>query len=148
MRRRKKIKEQRRKELRFNQSWIPPQHLPFFGSASPRKIPHWFGCRQEIPPARAPLLLWVLTWGVTSPYLPSLSAMLHSHTHNKQGATPCQSFSNGNIFATNAFVASRIDLLIHCCLIVRNAQLKDANGVNVVAGTWTGAMFPISIKIS
>lgn len=51
-------------------------------------------------------------------------------------------------FATNAFVASRIDLLIHCCLIVQNAQLKDANGANIVAGTGTGAVFPISVKIS
>lgn len=84
MRKRKKnIKEQRRKDLRFNQTWTPPQHFPFFGSASPRKIPHWFGCRQEIPAARAPLLLWLLTWGVTSPISPQSSCYV-ALTHTQR----------------------------------------------------------------
>lgn len=56
--------------------------------------------------------------------------------------------ANGNIIVTSAFVTSWIDLLIHCILILQNTQLKDATGMNIVAGTWTGTAFPVSFKIS
>ena len=38
-----------------------------------------------------------------------------------------------NIIVRSAFVTSWTDLLIHCFLILRNTQLKDAPSINIVA---------------
>lgn len=149
MRKRKKIQKSRGERI-FDSTKPEPllNIFPFLAQPRHEKSLTDLGAGRRFPQPGLPCCCQCWLGASHPPSPPSLAAMLHSHTHNEQGATPCHSFSNGNIFATNSFVSSRIDLLIHCCLIVQNAELKDANGVNVVAGTWTGAVFPISIRIS
>lgn len=143
---------------------MPPHHLHFLSAQSPdeKSSSEFLSCWESV---------WAGLRHLLGAAFPLAAVSLRLQIYSKHGTAHCPGASTRtilspspqycrvnssseqmaygniiiNIIVTSAFVTSWIDLLIHCFLILQNMQLKDAPGMNTVARTWIGTMFPLRV---